>query len=160
MTRLQRPVSLFLIVLSLTSCHSRTKSAPEAAGPKTAEAALAAYDAKVAAMNSELAALKADPADKEWVKKKLASMAAVDLYAFKYRWGLKLDQKETELFTKAFGPRVDSVVKANTTDLKPLIARYGWIKISEFGDDASNDAAVIVQHSEHDHEFQIEVLKC
>lgn len=153
MTRPRLPLLTLLLLSSILA-----KAAEEAPAPSNAETALAAYDAKVAAMNAEFSGAKADPADKEWVKKKLAHMAAVDQYSFKYRYGLKLDKEQTGLFNKSFGPRVDAVVKANTADLKALVARYGWFKISEFGEDAANDAAIIVQHAEGDHALQKEVL--
>jgi hypothetical protein len=48
--------------------------------------------------------------------------------------------------------------RANTAEVKDYVRRYGWIRASVFGRQAEADAALLVQHADHDPEFQKEVL--
>lgn len=48
--------------------------------------------------------------------------------------------------------------RENANDLKTLLASYGWMKVSEFGEQIDRDAWLIVQHADHDPTFQRDVL--
>lgn len=52
-----------------------------------------------------------------------------------------------------------SLDKLHTKQLKRIISRYGWPKISLVGIDVSNAAWLLVQHADHDLEFQEECLR-
>lgn len=51
------------------------------------------------------------------------------------------------------------VRKRNTERLKEIINEYGWPGISLVGEDGSNAAWLLVQHSDHDLEFQKQALE-
>jgi len=46
----------------------------------------------------------------------------------------------------------------NTNDLADLLKIYGWIRISDFGTAADQNAWLLVQHADHDPVFQKEIL--
>ena len=46
----------------------------------------------------------------------------------------------------------------NTNTLKKILSVYEWIRISQFGEEADNNAWLLVQHADHDPEFQNSVL--
>lgn len=54
---------------------------------------------------------------------------------------------------------IDHIDKINIRYVKKIIEKYGWIKISEFGKDASNQAWLLVQHADFDPNYQYECLK-
>ncbi len=124
-----------------------------------ADKALAAYDKHAAEVRESFDRMPEKSADKEWVKKKLAHLAEMDQYAFKYKYPFKFDAAETKYFEKNLGRRVEDVIRTNIRDLKKLVDVYSWFKISEFGEQASKDAAVVVQHADDDVDFQRDVLK-
>lgn len=45
-----------------------------------------------------------------------------------------------------------------TDKMKEILAIHGWITISQFGADADNQAWLLVQHADHNHAFQEQVL--
>lgn len=51
------------------------------------------------------------------------------------------------------------VDRANTKRLKALVNQWGWITISQFGAVASDNAWILVQHADHDVDFQEKMLK-
>lgn len=53
---------------------------------------------------------------------------------------------------------VQQVDRANTLRLRNIVARWGWITISEFGAALSDNAWLLVQHADHDVAFQEEIL--
>jgi hypothetical protein len=55
--------------------------------------------------------------------------------------------------------KIDKIQKLNTEKLKILINRKGCITISKLGIIACHSAWLIVQHSDHDREFQKRYLK-
>ena len=133
----------------------------ESARHAGADSALAAYDRAVAEMKAEFERTPADPRDKEWVKKKLAHMARLDNHALKYKYPFKFDAEETRYFEKSLGSRTDEVFRDNVRDLKALLEVYPWFRKSEFGEQASADAFVVVQHANFvgDLELQEAALK-
>jgi len=123
-----------------------------------ADKALAAYDKKVAEMKEKFDRMPENSADKEWVKKKLAHMAEIDQYTMKYKYSFKFSTAETRYFDQNIDRRAEDVFRINIKELKKLLEIYSWFKISEFGEQASSDAAVLVQHADSDVKFQEEVL--
>lgn len=125
------------------------------------DADLAAMDEAAARMRAEFGRTAADPADREWVKRKLRHLVDVDQYVRKLGTSLpreKYSQEETEYFWRQLGPRVCAMDEAHTRELKELLGVYGWFKLSEFGPDADTHAWLLVQHADRDTAFQKAVL--
>ncbi len=62
---------------------------------------------------------------------------------------------------RAFGDQDfwdDSVDLQNTEAMKKIIDQVGWPTISIFGEEASDDAWLLVQHADHDVQFQEDCL--
>lgn len=58
-----------------------------------------------------------------------------------------------------WGSNINFLDKKNTTKLKTIIKQYGWPTISMVGKKASFNAWLLVQHADHDLQFQKRVLK-
>ncbi len=119
------------------------------------------YDETIEDKKSLFLLVPKDLNDKEWVKKKLFHMVEIDQYTRKFLNTPnrnKYSEEEKEYFHKKFMPRFSSLDKENTTELKKLLNRYGWFKISEFGEQADRGAWLLVQHADLDLDFQKEVL--
>jgi hypothetical protein len=56
------------------------------------------------------------------------------------------------------GDEFETVDQRNTERMKEIVERIGWPTISKVGEDVSNDAWLIVQHADHDVEFQKQCL--
>lgn len=52
-----------------------------------------------------------------------------------------------------------AVDKGNTERMKKIISQYGWPGKSLVGDEAANGAWLLVQHADHDVEFQKDALR-
>ncbi len=52
----------------------------------------------------------------------------------------------------------DSIDEGNTKRMKEIISGIGWPTISKVGEEASTDAWILVQHADHDIEFQQKCL--
>lgn len=48
---------------------------------------------------------------------------------------------------------------ANTAMMKKIVAKTGWPKISQVGEEAANNAFLLVQHADDDPAFQLQVLR-
>jgi hypothetical protein len=59
----------------------------------------------------------------------------------------------------ALSPRFRRNTRDNTAWLKRILGKIGWFDISAFGEDASEAAWILVQHSDHDPGFQESVLR-
>lgn len=69
------------------------------------------------------------------------------------------DRKEHKLANKSGDwSKWTEIAKANTKNLKKLVARHGWPAISMVGKTASRAAWFITQHSDADSKFQSDVL--
>lgn len=66
---------------------------------------------------------------------------------------IKTDKNKKEFI------RIEKIMKDNTKILKQIVSKQGCITISKFGLVASHCAWLIVQHSDHDLEFQKEYLR-
>lgn len=51
------------------------------------------------------------------------------------------------------------IFRQHTVQLKAIVRDHGWPKISEVGEDASQDAWLLVQHADDDRNWQWEALK-
>ncbi len=125
------------------------------------DADLQSYDESVSKMERELAPGPADPGNKEWVRKKLALMTRVDQFMRNHvemPFQHKYSKSEEEYFWSQFGPRWQKIDSSNTLALKELLKTYAWIKISEFGVEADDNAWLLVQHADLDVPFQKQVL--
>ncbi len=66
---------------------------------------------------------------------------------------IKTDKNKKEFI------RIEKIMKDNTKILKQIVSKQGCITISKFGLVTSHCAWLIVQHSDHDLEFQKEYLR-
>lgn len=124
--------------------------------------ALSSYDEEVKKAEESFSQIPKNIHDKTWVKKKLQQMYDVDQY-MRSQMDLpsreKFSETEAKEFMLKFLPRFQALDRRDTADMKEILSIYHWIKISEFGDKADNQAWLIVQHADLDVEFQKMVLK-
>ena len=123
--------------------------------------ALRRFEESVREMRADFWKNPARPPDPEWVREKLAHMVEVDQYMRRYTskphdWGYS--DEDREVFTGRFMVLWKEIDAGNTEDLKMLLAIHGWFTISEFGEKADHEAWLLVQHADHDVDFQREVL--
>lgn len=102
-----------------------------------------------------------DPNDKNWVRSKLTHMVEIDQYTrdFLTEKESAYSDEERKDFRQRFFPKWRAVDQENTRDLKKLLEKYDWFRISDFGERADNDAWLLVQHADHDRDFQKLVLE-
>lgn len=144
---------IFLIFFSNTACSS-----PYPRVDKDIDT----YDQSVAKIKINFSSLPADPKNKTWVQLKIDNMVQVDQYMRKF-WDTPFinsySADEKAEFNKQFSLKSSSVDSENTSDLKELLKIYNWFRISEFGATTDNQAWLLVQHADQDHEFQESILK-
>lgn len=94
---------------------------------------------------------------KELVKKQLQEMIDQDQLL-----RLKILQQMESNNSCNFDPELvlemEKLDKQNTNALKTILNTYSWINISSFGQEADHNAWLLVQHADHDIEFQKKVL--
>jgi hypothetical protein len=138
------------------------------AGPATAaeqapgEALARELRVEIALRNEAFAREPANIADKDWVKRKLAHMWALDQYV--RRRTLEAINPPGELFAVSQIPDeciqvVVDMDRAHRAELKELLRHHRWFPASEFGSDASDHAILIAIHADMDVDFQRQVLK-
>lgn len=151
-----RLVQSFVLALTLSvSVGAFAQSHPRI------DADLAKYDAEIQRVNEAFAKLPADPSNREWVGKKLQHMVDTDQYMRKFPAVIHEHQysdEERTYFFEKFGPRWQQLDQQNTINLKSLLTTYSWFSISEFGSVADQNAWLLVQHADHDPNFQKSVL--
>ena len=149
-----------LVILLLAFASSSPAQACRQNYPKL-DSKLASLDLSINTMNDDFAKLPADIRSKEWVKTKLQHMFEVD-QAVRNAVLDALQQNypadELQCAKNEIVSRMASVDAQDTTDMKQILEIYGWLKISEFGSDADTRAWLIIQHADHDPEFQKSVL--
>lgn len=131
-------------------------------GSKKSLSLLKKYDAEITKQATAFEAISGDIEDAEWVKAKLTHMFEIDQYMRKYSFSddvLKLPPRDRKFFDIAFMRRWFLLDKSNTEDMKILLGKYGWFEISKWGKEFDNKAWLLVQHADHDFDFQSEVLK-
>ena len=94
--------------------------------------------------------LVVDLHDKESVKNMLSSMYQIDQDLRK-----AFIQDRANLEAQKLMHEMDQF---HTDIIKVILSIHGWITISQFGIDADNQAWLLVQHADHDREFQEQVL--
>lgn len=129
--------------------------APGALGNASARvtALLKTLDDTIAQKQATSATLQADPSSKDWVKSRLEQMVAVDQYARLFintPLRSELTPAEQIQFRSEVGQRWGKIDAANTNELKELIKKHGWFKIGAFGEQADNNAWLLVQHADLD----------
>lgn len=120
------------------------------------------YDKAIEKKKAEFSKIIKNENDKDWIVQKLDHMVKVDQYMRDYfhtPTKKSYSKAEEKFFQEKFMPRFRSIDSGNTQDLKKLIKKYGWFKISEFGEKADKQAWLLVQHADMDLDFQKEVLK-
>lgn len=125
------------------------------------EAILQAIDVEVAQMRLAFDRIPRDTANLEWVKQKLAHMAAIDQFMRRKiddLDSLEFTEDERNKFWAGFSPRWQSIDSSNQNELKDLLKRFEWFKISEFGKEAADAAWLVAQHADRDVQFQKHVL--
>jgi hypothetical protein len=123
---------------------------------------IAAYDQAVIKMKSDFSSQPVESKNKTWVQLKIENMVQVDQYMRNF-WSTPFinlySADEKAEFNKQFSLKSFAVDSENTSDLKELLKIYNWFKISEFGERTDNQAWLLVQHADQDHEFQESILK-
>jgi hypothetical protein len=126
------------------------------------DADLAEYDAVIEKMKGAFASVPEDAASKDWIAKKLQHMVDIDQHMRKASMSIPHDRQysklEQDYFWSQFITRFLDLDRQNTADLKSLLKTHSWFTISDFGKKCDKNAWLLVQHADHDREFQKEVL--
>lgn len=104
---------------------------------------------------------KVDLKSVDWVKKKLSHMMKIDQYIRKYPYIIykkKYTAQERENFFKKYMPIVKKIDRLHTEEMKKLLKIHTWFIISKFGKYSDRNAWLLVQHADHDLEFQKKIL--
>ncbi|NVJ59629.1 MAG: hypothetical protein HWE27_04520 [Gammaproteobacteria bacterium] len=99
--------------------------------------------------------------DVDWIKKKLAHMVEIDQLMRMESMSTAdkgFSDSEAKEYKEKFQVFYKEIDEANTRDMKRIIEIHGWPVISKFGKEAENHAWLIVQHADHDIDFQKSVL--
>jgi hypothetical protein len=126
------------------------------------DAALAECDAHVARLQAEFASKPAELDEKVLAKSRLRQMVAVDQYVRNFTQqghARGFSPAENVAFGHEIATRMAATDVANTAEIKALLEKYGWFTISEFGAQADSDAWLLVQHADHDADFQREIVR-
>jgi hypothetical protein len=119
---------------------------------------------KIEAMDLEVTRLESRDSGRlqtaDDVVAKLANMHAVDQYVREVHLpsGEDYEKDAIDCFRDAINRRFVDVSLRYTVVLKGLIAEFGWMQISTFGEEADHHAYMLAQHSDLDRAFQREVL--
>jgi hypothetical protein len=129
--------------------------------PEGALAELMRIDDEQFRLEAEMSGIRDDADDIGWVQARLANMVAVDqllrnsmMLPSEKGW----DVETSQAFMRVVGPRTVEVDTANTHELKALVERHGWFNVSTFGADADRNGWLLVQHADHDRDFQRSIL--
>lgn len=68
------------------------------------------------------------------------------------------NEEERRIFSSIYQKLWLRVDLQNTIDLKEILKEIDWVRISTFGQEADKDAWLIVQHADHDPQFQKKIL--
>ena len=98
----------------------------------------------------QLSFISADLHDKEFVKNMLSSMYQIDQ---ELRKEFIHDRANLEMQTI-----MHEMDQFHTGTIKAILAVHGWMTISQFGAEADNQAWLLVQHADHDRDFQEQIL--
>ena len=125
------------------------------------EKAIALFDQDKSGFKSEFESQAQNLTSTEWIKAKLAYMFKIDQHSRDraapcYQYFSTSDEQTA--FRQALGTKF-SCDEENTSDLKNILKTYDWIRVSVFGTPTDMHAWTIVQHADHDHQFQKDVLR-
>ena len=150
-------------VLVLACQHREPSPGAQAAESSGLRDALAQIDAHVEQLRGafEQRAGAPRPQDVAWVKLRLSHLAELDQYLrLVYDdLGPRLPSQEQQALQDALEQRIEAIDAANTREVQALVATHGWFRISTFGEQTDHDAWLLVQHADHDPEFQRRVLE-
>lgn len=122
---------------------------------------LAAFQRDFAVARQAEAGQGERPDDKEWVKRRLASMVDFDQRIRNF-WLEGFEEAgaagQSDEFRVALNRAMSDVDRYDTAELKKLLAVYDWFTIDEFGERADRDGWLLVQHADLDPAFQKDVL--
>ena len=120
------------------------------------------YDNAVKMMQEEFAKIPENPSNLWWLSEKVKHMTAVDQYTRNFATKTPKEHdysiEESEEFGELMGSRQQFVDSTNTDYLKKTLKVFDWFLISLFGTQVDSDAWLLVQHADHDVEFQKLVL--
>ena len=122
--------------------------------------AVRGYDSEVSRRISAFEKTPANASNKNWVKLKIEHMFDLDQYV-RDLWmnPPSLTAQEKNFFRLTLLRRFYLRDWKNTEELKKLLKLHGWFKISEWGAETDRRAWFLVQHADHDIEFQKQVLQ-
>ena len=152
------PLTAFAVLATL--CSSANGQETNSTGPSPA--AIENFEADVAEFRSRFEKQPWDSLDAAGVRRKLGDIVALD--QFVRRWMMsyprenEFDARQTEAFQEQIRIRWQDIDSKNTAELKALLEVHGWPVISRFGEMADGDAWLLVQHADHDRDFQRETL--
>jgi hypothetical protein len=130
-----------------------------AASSPRVDQAIREFDAHVAQLRETFARKPADPDDIDWVKAKLTHMLALDQYSRTHPMKIGVHafspEERQAYFGHLFAADIDG---RNLAELKPLLAKYGWFRVSRFGSEPDHAAFLLIQHADQDIEFQKKML--
>lgn len=73
---------------------------------------------------------------------------------------LEMGRKDQEALQKGQAPQVfEELTRINSERMKAIVDQIGWPTISKVGKEGSRNAWLLVQHSDHDREFQRRILE-
>lgn len=136
------------------------KTEPQVQSYPKVDDAFQKIDAEIARLQKEFKLIRADPKNHAWVLKKLQHMVDIDQYVRKAP-PLDLPSYSIEERTyawKELARRMIQIDKENFGDLKALLKQFGWFTIGAWGDQADENAWLLVQHADLDILFQKEIL--
>jgi hypothetical protein len=81
---------------------------------------------------------------------------AFEIEAVKQRLGAMVGEDQD---ARSTGKPISGIDRRNTAEMRTLLKKYGWIRISVFGSDADHQAWLLVQHADQDRAFQQSVLE-
>lgn len=160
-TKLEGPEMLIFRTLQLVFLLFYFVSASVASADRVGDAIMK-YDQTVEKMTDAFSSLPQDPNDISWVTKKIQVMWDVDQFTRNFLntpFQEGYSARETADFKTLFLPRLSRTDLRNTKDLKSLLKIYPWFKISIFGKKTDSNAWLLVQHADHDPDFQKAILK-
>lgn len=124
--------------------------------------AIAKYDSIVQKMKDDFSLKPQEPHDIQWVTLKIQHMVDMDQFSRRYLKTLlesNFSVEETKDFQNLLWSKISAIDLQDTEDLKELLKIYPWFKISIFGVKTDSQAWLLVQHADHDPEFQKSILK-
>ncbi|HVK61890.1 MAG TPA: DUF6624 domain-containing protein [Bdellovibrionales bacterium] len=119
-------------------------------------------EANIQKLNDAFSKVPGSIQDRDWVKAKLGHMFEVDQYIRNLVTTIherSYTDAEKQCAMDEFVSLMIAIDLRDTADMKTLLTKYDWIRISLFGEVADNQAWLIVQHADQDPDFQQSVLK-